>query len=150
NAGQEVGIQAVTAAIDSKTEPVLKWLGPTGAAVAESRSGWLAVVCPEAGAYSLTIHDREFRGGKDYSYRLQVGTVPIVSSVFPLGLKRGTEREFHLTGVHLNGQKSMTVAAPADSANDKKLALPIKSELGPVLGISEVAVSEFPESDSPG
>src|SRR5262249_13411214 len=97
NAGQEVGIQAVTAAIDSKTEPVLKWLGPTGAAVAESRSGWLAVVCPEAGAYSLTIHDREFRGGKDYSYRLQVGTVPIVSSVFPLGLKRGTEREFHLT-----------------------------------------------------
>ena len=103
-AGQEVGVQAVAAA-GSKLDPVVQWTDPDGRVLAESTAGLLGVVCPAAGTYTLAIRDRDYRGGPDFRYRLNVGTIPVVTGVVPLGLHRGTERTVHVDGVHLGSNQ---------------------------------------------
>ncbi len=143
-AGQPVGVQAVTAAVGSKLEPVLEWSDAAGRVLAQSNNGLLAVVCPEAGTYTLAVRDREFRGGSGFHYRLHVGTVPVATGVFPLGLRRGTEQTVSVAGVHL-GTAAVTVKPPADAAPGTKIPVPVTSPHGPVLGAPAVVVGEFAE-----
>ncbi|HEY1379115.1 MAG TPA: hypothetical protein VGF55_20100, partial [Gemmataceae bacterium] len=145
-AGQEVGVQAQAAA-GSGLAPVVQWTDATGRVLAEG-AGLLGVVCSEAGTYTLALRDRDYRGGPNFGYRLYVGAVPVVTGVLPLGLRRGTERTFHVEGVHL-GSRTATVKAEADAAPGTKLPVPVTSPHGPVLGSPTVSVGEFPEA-SPG
>ena len=143
-AGQEVGVQAVNPA-GSKLDPVMQWTDSTGRVLAESAGGLLGVVCPEAGTYTLALRDRDYRGGADFRYRLNVGAVPVVTGVVPLGLQRGTERTIHVEGVNL-GNHAVTVKAPADAVPGSKIPVPVTSPHGPVLGSPTVVVGEFPEA----
>jgi hypothetical protein len=146
-AGRPVGVQAVTAAVGSKLEPLLEWSDSTGRVLAEGAGGLLAVVCPEAGTYTLSVRDRDFRGGPGMHYRLHAGTVPVATGVVPLGLRHGTERAVRVEGVHL-GSPTVTVKAPADAAPGTRLPVPVTSPHGPVLGAPAVVVGEFPEIDT--
>ena len=47
---------------------------------------------PEAGKYTLHLRDIRYKGGKGYSYRLNIGELPYLETIFPLGGKRGTEK----------------------------------------------------------
>src|SRR5207244_1170805 len=100
---------------------------------------------PEAGTYTISVRDRDFRGGSDYQFRLHVGSVPVATGVVPLGLRRGTERTFHVEGVHL-GTTTVTVKAATDAMPGTKLPVPVTSPRGPVLGSPTVVVGEFPEA----
>jgi WD40 repeat protein len=144
-AGQEIGVQVLTAAIGSKLDPLLRLVDPTGATVAESITGVLGHRCLSAGIYSLGILDREYRGGAGMYYRLHVGDIPIVTSVFPLGLARGTETDIQVEGVHLGKVRTFRVKAPADAAPGTRLPLPVTTPDGPPLGLPTVIVGEFPE-----
>ena len=143
-AGQPVGVQAVTAALGSKLEPVLKLLDPEGQAVAESQGGVLGHTCTKAGVYALGIRDRNYGGGPAMSYRLHIGAVPVVTAVFPLGVPRGRETEVFLEGVHLGGVKSVRVKPPPDVAVGTRLPLAVTTPLGSPLGNPRVVVGEFP------
>ncbi len=99
--GQEVGVQVMTATVGSKLDSVLRLVDPDGVTIAESLTGLMGHTCTRSGTYSLGIRDREYRGGPNMHYRLHVGDIPIVTSVFPLGLQRGTEADIQIEGVHL-------------------------------------------------
>ncbi len=142
-AGQEVGAQVVTAG--SKLDPVLVLTDAAGAVLAEGATA-LGFICPKAGAYAVGVRDREYRGGADMPYRLHVGAVPVVTAVFPLGLRRGSEADIRLEGVHLGGIKSVNVKAPADAALGSRIPVPVTSPLGAPLGNPSVVVGEFPEA----
>ncbi|HKI31609.1 MAG TPA: c-type cytochrome domain-containing protein [Gemmataceae bacterium] len=144
-AGQEVGVQALTAAIGSKLEPVLLLTDATGKVLVESTNGLLGYTCPRAATYALGIRDRDYRGGPDMPYRLHVGDLPIVTSVFPLGLQRGTEKDVVVSGVNLGGVKSARVKAPADATPGTRLPVSITPPRGVPLGNPAVVVGEFPE-----
>ena len=144
-AGQEVGVQAVTAAIGSKLDAVVQLTAPNGQIVAEGKSGLLGYACRQAGVYAVSIHDREFRGGADMPYRLHLGEIPIVTSVFPLGLQRGTEADINLEGVHLGTQKLTRLKAAADAAPGSTLPVTVATPRGPALGNPSVVVGEFQE-----
>src|SRR5579885_1910321 len=116
-AGQQVGVQVLTAAVGSKVDPVLTLTDPAGRVVAESTNGVLGHVCEKAGVYALGIGDREYRGGANMHYRLHAGEVPVVTAVFPLGLQRGTEAEIHLEGVYLASPRPVEVKDPAESTS---------------------------------
>jgi len=141
-AGQQVGAQVVTLA--KNFEPVLQLVDETGRVLAETTNGLLGHTCDKAGTYALGIRDREYRGGA-LGYRLNMGDVPIVTSVFPLGLQRGTEAELRLEGVHLGDAKVQRFKAPADAAPGSRLPLTVNTPLGPALGNPSVIVDEFPE-----
>jgi hypothetical protein len=142
-AGQEVGVQAGLAN-GSGLNPMMEWSDAAGRLLAESRNGLLGVVCPTAGSYTLAIRDRDYRGGDNYRYRINVGAIPIVTAVVPLGVQRGTELSVHVEGVNL-ATHAVTVKVSADELPGKKVPVPITSTHGPVLGEPAVVVGEFPE-----
>jgi hypothetical protein len=144
--GQEIGVQILTSVIGSKLDPVLLLTDANGKRLTQSTRGVLGYVIPKAGTYALGIRDREYRGDPGMTYRLHAGDIPVVTSVFPLGLQRGTEADIHLEGVHLGGVKSIRIKA-GDAAPGTRLTLPIE-----VLGNPSVLVGEFKEflRDKPG
>jgi WD40 repeat protein len=144
-AGQQIGVQALTGALGSKLDPVLQLTDAIGQVLGESTSGVLGFTCERAGVYALVIRDREYRGAADMHYRVHVGEVPVVTSVFPLGLQRGTEAEIHLEGVHLGATRSVRVKAPAEATPGTSLPVGVTTPLGAALGIQSVVVGEFPE-----
>lgn len=44
---------------------------------------------PEGGDYFLAIRDSLYRGREDFVYRVRIGELPFITSVFPLGGRRG-------------------------------------------------------------
>jgi hypothetical protein len=140
-AGQEVGVQAMTAAPGSPMEPVLQLVDADGRVVAEGRNGLLGYTCPQGGPYALGVRDRDYRGGPAFRYRLHVGAVPVVTGVFPLGLPRGHAGEVRLEGVHLGDKRSVKVSVPPDAAPGSRLPVPA----GAALGTPVVTVGEFTE-----
>ena len=69
---------------------------------------------PQNGEYTLEIKDAIYRGREDFVYRITVGEMPFVTSIFPLGGKAGTGTTVEMRGWNL----------PADElklgVNDKK------------------------------
>jgi WD40 repeat protein len=145
--GQQIGVQALTAAIGSKLEPIMELTDAAGQMLVESDNGLLGYICHQAGMYSLGIRDRQFRGGKEMNYRLQVGEIPIITGVFPLGVQRGAESVVRLHGVNLGEIRTVGIKAPANAAVGSKL--PVQFLHGTPLGNPNVMVDEFPEIVAP-
>ena len=51
---------------------------------------------PEDGQYVIEIKDAIYRGRPDFVYRLAVGELPFVTSIFPLGGRAGTQTTVEL------------------------------------------------------
>ena len=60
---------------------------------------------PGDGEYVLEIHDAIYRGREDFVYRIVVGKVPLITSVFPLGCRAGEEVAVELAGWNLRGKE---------------------------------------------
>jgi WD40 repeat protein len=144
-AGQEVGVQVVVGAAGTKLDPVVQLLDAEGQLLAESASGLLGYKAPKAATLTLSVRDREYRGDNTMSYRIQVGDIPIVTGVFPLGVQRGTETEVTVDGVNLGATRSVKLKAAADAAVGSRLPVPISVPAGAPLGNADVVVGEFPE-----
>ena len=56
---------------------------------------------PGDGQYTLAIHDSIYRGREDFVYRIAVGELPYVTSIFPLGGKAGARTSLDLRGWNL-------------------------------------------------
>jgi len=62
------------------------------------------VICqeiPHDGDYILQIRDSIYRGREDFVYRITVGEVPFVTSIFPLGGRAGEKTQLTLAGWNL-------------------------------------------------
>lgn len=112
-AGQEIAVQLQAEKDDKVFAPMLQMIAPDGTVVAESAQGWLAHVCSTKGRYGVEVRDRDYRGGQSLgSYRLHVGSFPIVTSVFPLGAQIGKESKWVLQGVGLSGKNVFKATIP--------------------------------------
>ncbi len=60
---------------------------------------------PEDGAYVLDIHDSVYRGREDFVYRIEVGELPFVTGIFPLGVRSGSRTTVELKGWNLPSPK---------------------------------------------
>lgn len=56
---------------------------------------------PVDGAYELEIRDSIYRGREDFVYRVDIGQLPFVTSIFPLGGQRGKSTTVEATGWNL-------------------------------------------------
>lgn len=65
---------------------------------------------PEDGPYVVEIRDAIYRGRPDFVYRLTLGELPRITSLFPLGGRAGTATTVQLSGWNL---PSETVTLPA-------------------------------------
>lgn len=138
--GQQIGVQVVA----SKFDPVLVLTDEHGNVLTESMTGSLGYTCAKAGSYAIGVRDREYRGEPSMTYRLNIGDIPVVTAVFPLGLQRGTEQDIQVDGVNLSGVKTVRVKA-GDAAVGTKLPVAVATPNGPALGSPTVVVGEFAE-----
>ncbi|MGL6095856.1 MAG: hypothetical protein ACRC7O_08695, partial [Fimbriiglobus sp.] len=135
-AGQEIGVQLVTAGDPAKFDPVLTLTDESGLELADGAGGRLGFVAPKAGTYAVGVRDQQYRGGPDVAYRLHVGPVPVVTGVFPLAVKRGAATPVRVNGVNLGtpGGLTVEVSPPADAMIGSKVAVPIPRSAGDPVG----------------
>jgi hypothetical protein len=69
----------------------------------------------EDGKYTLHIRDIRYKGGKGYGYRLSIGELPYLETIFPLGGRRGTENTIAVTGANLDTVASIQVSIGAET-----------------------------------
>ena len=60
---------------------------------------------PEDGQYTIEIKDAIYRGRPDFVYRITIGEIPFVTSIFPLGGRVGTQTTVALQGWNLPVEK---------------------------------------------
>jgi hypothetical protein len=148
-AGREIGVQILRGP-GSKLDATLTLADAAGRVLAESDDGLLGYRCPAAGQYALGIRDRDYRGDSSMTYRLHVGDLPVITGVFPLGLRRGSETEIRVEGVNLGDARTVRVKAAADAAPGTRLPVSLTTPQGPPLGNRTVVVGEFEEAGGGG
>ena len=60
---------------------------------------------PADGAYTVAIHDSIYRGREDFVYRIEMGELPFVTSIFPLGGRVGSRVALEVNGWNLPSGK---------------------------------------------
>lgn len=68
---------------------------------------------PADGEYVLTITDAIYRGREDFVYRITIGELPFVTSVFPLGSRAGKSPDLEIQGWNLDNAQ---LSQPAPNA----------------------------------
>lgn len=143
-AGDEIGIEVINATPNGKLEPILTLADDSGRVLTEG-SSILGYKAPQTGTYVLSLRDRNYRGGADFSYRLSIGPIPIVTGVFPLGLTRGETSKVQLVGVNLGKNDQVQVSVPGDAAPGSRISLKLPQINGEIpLGQASIEVGEFP------
>ena len=84
----------------------------------------------ETGKYTLYIRDIRYKGGDGYAYRLSIGELPYLETIFPLGGQRGTENTVTVTGANLDTVESIQVSIGAETpAGEQSLRVQTPSGL---------------------
>ena len=69
----------------------------------------------ETGKYTLHIRDIRYKGGDGYAYRVSIGELPYLETIFPLGGQRGTENTVTVTGANLDTVESIQISIGAET-----------------------------------
>ena len=70
---------------------------------------------PQDGEYVFTIRDAIYRGREDFVYRISIGELPYVTSLFPLGAPAGAPVTPQIKGWNLEGAELLPPAKAAGS-----------------------------------
>ncbi len=68
-----------------------------------------------SGDYVLQIRDLRYKSGNNFFYRIRVGELPYLDTIFPLGGKRGTESAVSVTGRNLGPIKTIQMSISPDT-----------------------------------
>jgi len=147
-AGEQVVFEVVAAVLNSRLDSVLTLIDDKGAEIASNndfdgrRDSLLGYTFKQAGVYVIRISDLERQGqGGLYNYRLNVGALPYVTGVFPLGIRQGTTAEVTVTGFNL-GSDRVKVTAPSEAGWGEVAKLSLRPE---PLNTPRLAVGRHPE-----
>ena len=119
-AGEQLVFQVLARAIGSQLRPELIVLDTRGHVHARATAGSslldpvLTFMAQSDGLYFLRVADADFGGSGSHFYRIAAGQLPIVLSVFPLGIERGRPAEIEVIGSNLAEVKHISI--PADAA----------------------------------
>lgn len=118
--GQRVVLDACCARIGSGVDPQLRlttagrqYLGSSEDAPGLGTDARLVADLPEDGDYLVEISDTKYQGAGRAVYRLEIGSVPIVEEVYPLGGRRGETVGLELRGGSLPSMRPAAVTLPA-------------------------------------
>ena len=150
-AGQEMVFQVVASRLDSQLESQLVLRDASGQQIARvgeylrEPDALLVAKLPKEGKYTISISDREEKGGWDYFYRLNAGPLPYVTGWFPLGVPAGKTAAVSIEGVNLGGVKQVEVRPPAHVDGWTTLPLVVATSSDPLLNKPRVGVGDVPE-----
>ncbi|MBF0198620.1 MAG: hypothetical protein HQL32_12960 [Planctomycetes bacterium] len=79
----------------------------------------LLFTVPEDGEYVLTINDAIFRGRESFTYRITIGELPFLTSIFPLGGGVGKQTKVDMEGLNL--EKAVVKTPPKGAQKGRYL-----------------------------
>lgn len=97
---------------------------------------------PQDGEYVFAIHDSIYRGRNDFVYRVTIGELPFVTSIFPLGAQAGAPVTIHAKGWNLENSEM----APPSRDAEPGIHLLTTSSNGFVSNPVPFALDTLPES----
>ena len=98
----------------------------------------------ETGKYTLRIRDIRYKGGDGYGYRLSMGELPYLETIFPLGGQRGTENTITVTGANLETVESLQVSIGAETPTGEQ-SLRVQTPSGLATNARPFAIGNWPE-----
>jgi hypothetical protein len=159
-AGQQIVFQVIASGFGSKLDSVLTLYDANSQELADSRTfgrelsgqrdALLAYAFKADGEYTLRLTDQQKAGQPmngpplQFAYRLNIGELPIVTSIYPLGVRQGTNTEIALHGFNLN-QQQIAISAPLQAAWGDSLTVRPPTTSGPVYSTARAAVGHVPE-----
>jgi Bacterial pre-peptidase C-terminal domain len=148
-AGDTLVIEVAAPSFRSPMDPMLELFDPGGRRIARlmertGRDPRLVHRFEQAGRYTLVLHDATYRSGTNFTYRLTIGKLPLVTRVMPLGGRAGTRVAVKVHGVNLGDVREVQVSLPASPGPTKMTVAP-DTPNGPVLPITLYA-GEEPEA----
>jgi hypothetical protein len=96
---------------------------------------------PEDGDYVLTINEAIFRGRESFVYRITIGELPFVTSIFPLGGRAGQPVKIQASGWNLD--KTTLTGPSKDAKPGRHLISAVKGKL--VSNYVPFALDTLPE-----
>lgn len=163
--GRRILIDAACMRLGSGVDPQIRLTTASRAYVASAddspglgTDARLVAELPEDGDYVLEISDSKYQGAGRAIYRLEIGTVPAVEEVYPLGGRRGETVGFELRGALLAEMKpaAATLIAPAGldrfrpQLGAAAVGLPAPGEPAPEVEVPRpLVVGDLPELREP-
>jgi hypothetical protein len=145
SAGQQLAVEVLTGAITSKLEPVLTLTDASGRTLAETIGLLMGHKFERAGSYELRIRDVDYRGSGEMFYRMNLGDMPLLTDVFPLGVARGNEIDVQVAGVNLGEITGVKVKAADGAEPSSRVHVSVPLGAGVPLNSKSLVVGEFPE-----
>ncbi len=97
---------------------------------------------PKDGEYLLDINDAIYRGREDFVYRITIGELPFVTSIFPLGGRVGQPVKVQAAGVEPRGGRDAAACRPPRGRECSRLP---RAEEGFVSNRLPFALDTLPE-----
>ena len=144
-AGQEI----VCAVTDTGLNVTMRLLDAAGGELATNRipgdpgNNRLGYRVESDGELVLELADADLRGG--LGYRLHIGTFPMVTGVWPLGVRAGEPQTVHVTGFNLAGD-TIEVDPPDDVRYGATVPVPIPGVEGNPIATPALAVAPYDEA----
>jgi hypothetical protein len=143
-------VSIVAARLGSMTDATVSVLSPDGHVLASNddfrdSKDSVAVYRPAAdGPLLVRVTDRNAAGGSRQFYRVSIGELPVLTSVFPLGRPQAARRAVTVEGANLGGQTSGALGTPSPN---RPLAAPVVLsglDREPINRI-DIALGKYPE-----
>jgi hypothetical protein len=150
-AGEELVLLVTAGQIGSRLRWKIELVDRNGTALASKtvlesdRGPALGYRIPADGRYFVRVSDIDSGGGKGHFYRLRVGELPFLTSVYPLGVRRGGEGEVALRGYNLGDERAVKVRGEADYEGMSRAELRPALETGESHNRLPLAVGSAPE-----
>jgi hypothetical protein len=143
----DINAQRMGSALDSYIE----LYDPSGTEVVKSGDGngldsFIDYTTEQEGEYTLYLRDIRYQGGGNYLYRLSIGELPYLQSVFPLGGKRGAANNVNVAGANLGSVNTIQLDISPDASlgiQELRVSTPNGLETNPY----PYAIGEFNEAN---
>ncbi len=118
--GQTYILEVMAARLESPFDSVLAIQDAQGHELAMNddylgADSFLAFTPKADGDYYIQLHDLRYQGGANFLYRLTVGAIPRVTSIFPIGGQAGHGVNLEKRGYNLGGATSQPITLPNDT-----------------------------------
>ncbi|MFN7936156.1 MAG: hypothetical protein U0R19_22685 [Bryobacteraceae bacterium] len=151
-AGEEIVFQNAAVQIGSTLQPVVAILAEDGSVLKEygrddpESAQTFSHRFDKAGAYYVRIGDYQLSGRASNFYRYKAGRFPVITSVYPLGLRRGESRQVSMAGPGVISK--LEVKGEPSPEDESAVILRPKLEKGKAFNEIKLALGDDPEVES--
>ena len=103
----------------------------------------------KGGTYYIRISDYESSGKASNFYRILVGKLPVAVSAYPLGIRRGSDKQVAISGYNLGAASVMAKGTASASDPDAAIFRP-KAPSGDAFTEVKLALGDDPEVEASG